>query len=131
MNKAYMIVATMVAALCLIYGVSSAGDENSDNRKTIKVVDKEVKHSARMAYIDPVTGELTSTPAKQDGEQSQVVEQEPTPAQVIEHENGMVEVILDGQMHSSLTASVECDGKISTKHADANTTDALNSDCDN
>ena len=126
-----MIIKILSSALCLALTLSVSSAQSSEQKK------QTVQSSSSKAYIDPVTGELTSTPSKTvlDEEQAQataaqqlLTEPKPEP-EIIEHPDGMVEVVLNGHMDSQLNATVSCDGDIAKEHGESD--GHVETDCDN
>ena len=75
--------------------------------------------TGRMAYIDPVTGELTSTPPVGQPKLPQAQQSVGTlpPVQFITHTDGTVQAKLNGRFRSPLMATVGCDGQLALEHA--------------
>lgn len=90
-------------------------------------------NSGLIAYISPVTGELTTQPsAKQSfaetttsesatsNQQAGIQQQskELPPIKYTTYENGMIRAQLNGHFMVPQTASVDCNGELHTKHAE-------------
>ena len=75
--------------------------------------------SSRMAYIDPETGELISTPSSTDGiSETQSAEVDLPPVKVTEYADGTVGVELNGRFSTPLVATMSPDGTITQEHSE-------------
>jgi hypothetical protein len=73
----------------------------------------------QIAYLDPVTGQLTSKPAdsltKGSALQAQV---NLPPIKITTYADGTVQADLNGRFRTPLMATIGCDGKLTTEHSD-------------
>jgi len=134
MTEKIKFVSTAFCACWLAAGCVSATEPTvtSFDDAGERAVKSENNDVGRTAYIDPETGELISKPSQEadKGLQSErAIEVAPAAPKVIEHDDGMVEVVLDGHMHSSLIAEIDCDGTVDTKHADSSHNEESQIDC--
>ncbi|MFT5612282.1 MAG: hypothetical protein ACI9WC_001603 [Arenicella sp.] len=71
----------------------------------------------QVAYVDPVTGELTSKPLLST--LSQEVQYNLPPVKIITYSNGTVQAVLYGRFRTPLmVATIGCNGKLTTEHSD-------------
>ncbi len=93
--------------------------EKSTSEQT-ESIEANVSQNSRQAYIDPVTGELTSTPPASATAQSNRTFQSNTrtlkPIEVINHSDGMTQFNLNGHGRSSNRVSLDCNGKVVSEH---------------
>ncbi len=109
------LVATITVLSCCFTAISA---QQLNQRQSVKASDQA---SARTAYIDPVTGELTAPPAT-DGvtpaleQQLKQIESALPPVTFKVLNDGSMQANLNGRFHSPLMATIDCEGKVSTSH---------------
>jgi len=117
---------TSVMAMLLSLGQTAFSQESEkvsidkSTSEQTEPAEVNVSQNSRQAYIDPVTGELTSTPPVSATVESNRVFQSNTralkPIEVINHSNGMTQFNLNGHGRSSNRVSLDCNGKVVSEH---------------
>lgn len=117
---------TSVMAMLLSLGQTAFSKEDKkvsvdkSTSEQTESVEANVSQNSRRAYIDPVTGGLTSTPPPSATDQASRVFQSNTstlkPIEVIDHPGGMTQINLNGHARSSNKVSIDCNGKVVSEH---------------
>ncbi len=124
MNRKILGLGLISASVFLIS--NSFSNEESSATATEKVaVDASEKakqnlpaNAGRTATIDPQTGELRSQSNADQFSRQQTTQQELPPVKYTNYENGTVGAKLNGRFRTNLVATINCDGKLETKHVD-------------
>lgn len=73
--------------------------------------------AGRTAYIDPKTGELTSQSTTPAGTQK-TVQKAAAPIKYTTYSDGTVGAKLEGRFHTSVVATINCNGTITAEHSE-------------
>lgn len=86
---------------------------------SVRYIDEQNPAGSQTAYLDPVTGELTSRPADSfDNSSSLKAEGSLAPVKITTYTDGSVKADLNGRFRTPLMATIGCDGELTTGHSD-------------